>query len=154
MSVSCEFCVLSGRGLCDGPVTCPGESYRVCECDRETSIIRRPWPTRGCCAMEKRYLFSSLFMKYLFQYYIRCTFLCWTAFVGIFVKYNTNFSRAYRSYLRVRYVKTQQYLLFNTYLATIWDPKTFWGPKYVQCHLICLYKYGSVWPDDDFVGRN
>jgi hypothetical protein len=29
MSVSCEFCVLSGRGLCDGPITRPEESYRV-----------------------------------------------------------------------------------------------------------------------------
>jgi hypothetical protein len=29
MSVSCECCVLSGRGLCDGLITCPGESYRV-----------------------------------------------------------------------------------------------------------------------------
>jgi hypothetical protein len=22
----------------------------VPECDREASIMRRPWPTRGCCA--------------------------------------------------------------------------------------------------------
>jgi hypothetical protein len=29
MSVSCECCVLSGRGLCDGLVTRPEESYRV-----------------------------------------------------------------------------------------------------------------------------
>jgi len=27
MSVSCERCVLSGRGLCDGPITRPEESY-------------------------------------------------------------------------------------------------------------------------------
>jgi hypothetical protein len=25
-------CVLSGRGLCDGPITSPEESYRVCVC--------------------------------------------------------------------------------------------------------------------------
>jgi hypothetical protein len=25
----------------------------VPECDREASITRRPWPTRGCCAMER-----------------------------------------------------------------------------------------------------
>jgi hypothetical protein len=40
MSVSCECCVLSGRGLCDGLITCPEESYRVwcvSECDREAS---------------------------------------------------------------------------------------------------------------------
>jgi hypothetical protein len=30
MSVSCECCVLSGRGLCDGLVTRPEESYPVC----------------------------------------------------------------------------------------------------------------------------
>jgi hypothetical protein len=29
MSVSCECCVLSGRGLCDGLITRPDESYRV-----------------------------------------------------------------------------------------------------------------------------
>jgi len=27
MSVSCECCVLSGRGLCDGLITRPEESY-------------------------------------------------------------------------------------------------------------------------------
>jgi hypothetical protein len=26
----------------------------VYECDRETSIIRKTWPTRGCCAMGKK----------------------------------------------------------------------------------------------------
>jgi len=29
MSVSCDCCVLSGRGLCDGLITRPEESYRV-----------------------------------------------------------------------------------------------------------------------------
>jgi hypothetical protein len=29
MSVSCECRVLSNRGLCDGPITRPEESYRV-----------------------------------------------------------------------------------------------------------------------------
>jgi hypothetical protein len=29
MFVCCECCVLSGRGLCDGLITCPGESYRL-----------------------------------------------------------------------------------------------------------------------------
>jgi hypothetical protein len=40
MSVSYECCVLSGRGLCDGLVPRPEESYRVwCvpKCDREAS---------------------------------------------------------------------------------------------------------------------
>ena len=29
MSVTCEWCVLSGRGLCVGPIVRPEESYRV-----------------------------------------------------------------------------------------------------------------------------
>ena len=40
MSVCCECCVLSGRGLCDGLITRPEESYRlwrVVVCDQETS---------------------------------------------------------------------------------------------------------------------
>ena len=32
MSVSCKCCVLSGRGLCDGPIPRPEESYCVCVC--------------------------------------------------------------------------------------------------------------------------
>jgi len=47
MFVCCECCVLSGRGLCDGLITRPEESYRlwcVVMCDLETSRMRRPWP--------------------------------------------------------------------------------------------------------------
>jgi hypothetical protein len=53
MFVSCELCMLSGTGLCDGLITRPEESNRVSECDREASIMRRPWPTNDCCVMEK-----------------------------------------------------------------------------------------------------
>jgi hypothetical protein len=38
MFVCCKCRVLSGRGLCDGPIACPEESYRlwcVPECDLE-----------------------------------------------------------------------------------------------------------------------
>jgi len=40
MFICCEFCVLSGRCLCDGLITRPDESYRmwrVVVCDQETS---------------------------------------------------------------------------------------------------------------------
>ena len=56
MFVCCECCVLSGRGLCDGLITRPGESYRlwcVVVCDQETSTRRkRPWPALGCSAIR------------------------------------------------------------------------------------------------------
>ena len=57
MFVCCECCVLSGRGLCDELITRPEESYRlwcVAVCDLETSWMRRPWPTGGCCAEKKQ----------------------------------------------------------------------------------------------------
>jgi hypothetical protein len=57
MFVSCQCCVLSGKGLCVGLISRPEECYRlwcVSECDREASIIRSPWPTGGCCAMGKK----------------------------------------------------------------------------------------------------
>jgi hypothetical protein len=45
MSVSCDCCVLSGRGFCVGLITRPEESYRVCvcvcvlECEDTTIIV-------------------------------------------------------------------------------------------------------------------
>jgi len=50
MLVSCGCCVLSGRGLCDGLITRPEESYRlwcVVVCDQETSKTRRLKPATG-----------------------------------------------------------------------------------------------------------
>ena len=46
MFVCCEGCVLSGRGLCDGLITRPEESYRlwsVIVCDLETSRMCAPY---------------------------------------------------------------------------------------------------------------
>ena len=54
MYVSCDCCVLSGRGLCDELITRPEESYRagfVFVCYLEN--LRRPWPTGGCLAKNK-----------------------------------------------------------------------------------------------------
>jgi hypothetical protein len=58
MFVSCECCVSSGRGLCDGLIIHSEEAYRLCECvivcDLETSRMRRPRPELGCCATGKK----------------------------------------------------------------------------------------------------
>ena len=48
--VCCECCVLSGRGVCDGLIIHPEESYRlwrVVVCDQETSKTRRLKPATG-----------------------------------------------------------------------------------------------------------
>jgi hypothetical protein len=65
MSLCCECCVLSGRGLCDGLITRPEESYqlwRVVVCDVETSRMRRPWHTAGggCCCAKNNYFGTSM----------------------------------------------------------------------------------------------
>jgi hypothetical protein len=59
MYVSCECCMLSGRGLCDELVTRPEESYRVWRvsnaCDRETSTKRGgPGPYRAVEPLKKK----------------------------------------------------------------------------------------------------
>jgi hypothetical protein len=63
MSVCCECCLLSGRGLCDGLVTRPEEFYLLwclVVCDLETSWMRRPWPTGGCSSKNKQTNYNSL----------------------------------------------------------------------------------------------
>jgi len=50
MSVSCECCVLSIRGLCDGLITRPEEFYWLGGGDwgdLENPRKGRPWPTGG-----------------------------------------------------------------------------------------------------------
>jgi len=57
MSVCCQCCMLSGRGLCDALITRPEESYRlrcVVVCDLESSRMKRPWPVLGRSATGEK----------------------------------------------------------------------------------------------------
>jgi hypothetical protein len=57
MVVLCDLCLLSGRGLCDGPITRPEESYGlwyVLVCDLRTSRVRRLKLIRVVNAGQKR----------------------------------------------------------------------------------------------------
>jgi len=50
MFFCCKCCVLSSRGLCDGLITRPEESYRlwcVVVCDQKSSRISRLKPSKG-----------------------------------------------------------------------------------------------------------
>ena len=50
MSVCCDCCVLSVRGLCEELITRPEELYRlwcVVVCDLDTSSMRKPLPALG-----------------------------------------------------------------------------------------------------------
>ena len=62
MFVCCECCVLSGRGLCDGLITRPEESYllwRVVVCDQETSRMRRLKPATGLRKIQPQWVVMS-----------------------------------------------------------------------------------------------
>ena len=71
-------CVLSGRGLCDVLITRPEESYRlwcVIVRDLETSWMRGPCPTWGCCAKNKEpYAWTATAPA------VRCTHTCVSTF--------------------------------------------------------------------------
>jgi hypothetical protein len=41
----------------------------VSECDHESSIMRRPWSTRGCRAMEKRKLVSFILIDSMTDFF-------------------------------------------------------------------------------------
>jgi hypothetical protein len=62
MSLCCECCVLSGRGLCEGLITRPEESYRlwcVVVCDQETSKTRRLKPATGLWKIQPHWVVTS-----------------------------------------------------------------------------------------------
>jgi hypothetical protein len=62
VSVVCCQVQVSGSGLTliQRSVT----ESSVPECDREASIMRRNWPNRGCCAMEKNIIIKLLHAWY------------------------------------------------------------------------------------------
>jgi hypothetical protein len=62
MFVSCECCVLSGRGLCDELITRPEESYRLCcvvVCDLENLKNKEAMTRVGSQRHKKKYIFGN-----------------------------------------------------------------------------------------------
>ena len=53
MSMCCECCLLSARGLCVGLIIHPTECG-VTQCDSEASVMRMPCPIRDCYAEGKK----------------------------------------------------------------------------------------------------
>ena len=72
MSVCCDCCVLSGRGLCDGLITRPEESYRlwcVVVCDLEKPRGRGGHsPRLGCKRHKKNGACLIINKKYIHTY--------------------------------------------------------------------------------------
>ena len=65
LSVLSVLCI-SGSGLCDKPISCPEESYRllcVIVCEIGTSRMRRSWPALGCSARGINKYIKALIFK-------------------------------------------------------------------------------------------
>jgi hypothetical protein len=86
--VCCEWCVLSGRGLCDRLITRPEESYRlwrVVVCDQETSKNEEAkaryravenTTTMGCNARKTDKQFYSCLFLILSSFIFRKVYIC------------------------------------------------------------------------------
>jgi hypothetical protein len=77
MSVSCKCRILSGRASGWSLVQRSPTGCGVSECDREASIMRRPWPTRGCHAMERKKI-TLRHIEILFSHWNRRITTGWT----------------------------------------------------------------------------
>ena len=79
MSICVECRLLSGRGLCDGLITGPEESYQLwcfVVCDLETSRMRRSWPTGAVGPKNYFSLLFLLFIQICIVYFVASFKLC------------------------------------------------------------------------------
>jgi hypothetical protein len=84
MFACCECCILSGRGLCNGLITRPEESYRLWHivCDQETSKTRRLKPAIGLWKIQSQWVVTPGKQKTtMFCWVLRlCCSICCTRF--------------------------------------------------------------------------
>jgi hypothetical protein len=68
MFVCCECCVLSGRGLCDGLITCQEESYRLWRVvvhDQEASRMRTLYVLCGSQSKQRSFLYNINWLVFI-----------------------------------------------------------------------------------------
>jgi len=85
MSVRCDCCVLSGRGLCDELITHPQLSYRlwcVVLCDLETSWMKRPWSTEAVAPKTNKQTNLKKNTLELCLCYVGLVISCYVSVVG------------------------------------------------------------------------
>ena len=122
MSLCCECCVLSGRGLCGGLITRPDGSYwlwRVVVCDLETSWMRRPWPTGRLLHQKKERNKKERKKKVLTEM---------SKMLRDNTSPNTNLPRrSWCSYLTAYYSSADKVMLFiqRVFLRSLYQPKMY-----------------------------
>ena len=133
MFVCCTvLCVLSGRGLCDGLITRPEESYRlwwVVECDLETSWMRKPRHTlklsrqktnktkivSGYTCLE--FIFVGCVDSVSRTWISLCVLYCWSVVLRIRV---VAFAEGSRFASQTQWIVTSDFMIMEKLLLTIW----------------------------------
>ena len=76
MSVSFVFCKVEVSTSGWSPVQSSRIECGVSECDRKAPIMRKPWPTRGCCSIgEKMYTNTSCKIRLMVITAIWCSWI-------------------------------------------------------------------------------
>jgi hypothetical protein len=162
MSVCCECCVLSGRGLCDELITLPDESYRlwcVVVCDQETWRMRRPWPALGRSATENKLISMSIFdilqipsgsvqicsawIAPCYKSSLRASADCNVTVVKILTQYSRQLSKSIRRYeQRLPYtIKNRDFLRYLTLLRPVVSIGTTW----YNIKKLCILPTKCMW---------
>jgi hypothetical protein len=103
MFVCCECCVLSGRGLCDGLITRPGESYRmwrVVVCDQGTSKTRRLKPATGLWKIQPQWVVTPR-KQQTSGNYENVVHTFWDLCLLIHIKQTVEYYKLHRTELRI-----------------------------------------------------
>ena len=146
MSASCECCV-----CCQVGVSTTGWFQRsptkrgVSECDCAASIMRRSWPIRGRCVMEKKVIF--------YEYKNRI----YTSLIRLFVKLICLYIYHMEEPWKLRVLPTLGVYEFESssdlrlkYYLLLWRASPYVSGKVrttscALCHLIWVSKYWSNW---------
>ena len=103
MSLCCEYCVLSGRGLFDALIMRPEESYWlwcVIVCDLGTSRMRRPWTVLGRSATGAKknvILYYKVWNTHTHTH--TCVCVCTYIYIYIYIYVSTQYVYTYISVL-------------------------------------------------------
>jgi hypothetical protein len=125
MSVCCECCVLSARGLCHGLITRPEESYRlwrVVVCDQESSNSRRLKPATGLWKIQPQWAVTPGKQKKLshnwHDFRIKYVSFVWTTFPWNSSHFKKNTAR-WDTAINVPSFHVK-YPLFLSYFKEVW----------------------------------
>jgi hypothetical protein len=107
----------------------------VPECDREASILRKPWPTRGCCAMGRGKIYpvhkeAAIGLTspnlYLFHYFLWEYHVWFTPFLSTLAFSGTQLERKSRTNSKLHNNKPVSRLKWMSVVA-YWNLKLKWS---------------------------